>query len=142
MIASDYFSSINAWQLGPNSHSCIGFVMFSRVKTFHSQVVTKRNKIPFKKIPCGFLNFVRISLFAIIASARMYPIKKGWHGARKKPIKGNYNFLGVDEAFTPWIFMIRSSSEDLLQKIPEIASKAKEAAKRAGIDPDCPTQWG
>ena len=50
-------------------------------------------------------------------------------------MKGSYNFLGVDEAFTPWVFMVRSSSEDLLQKIPEIAGKAKEAAKRAGIDP-------
>ncbi len=65
----------------------------------------------------------------------MYSIQKGWHAVIKKPMKGSYNFLGVDEAFTPWIFLIRSSSEDLLQKIPEIIGKAKEAAERAGIDP-------
>ncbi len=48
----------------------------------------------------------------------MYPITKGWHGVRQIPMKGGYNFLGVDENFTPWIFLVRSSSEDLLQKIP------------------------
>ena len=65
----------------------------------------------------------------------MVPITKGWHGVRQRAMKGSYNFLGVDENFTPWIFMVRSSSEDLLQKIPEISAKAKEAAKRAGVDP-------
>lgn len=64
----------------------------------------------------------------------MYPVTKGWHGVRQMPMKGSYNFLGVDENFTPWIFLIRSSSEDLLQKIPEIVGKAKEAAARAGVD--------
>ncbi|KKM88761.1 hypothetical protein LCGC14_1255470, partial [marine sediment metagenome] len=64
----------------------------------------------------------------------MYPVTKGWHGVRQMPMKGSYNFLGVDENFTPWIFLIRSSSEDLLQKIPEIVAKAKEAAARAGVD--------
>ena len=63
----------------------------------------------------------------------MYPITKGWHGVRKIPMKGSYNFLGVDQNFTPWHFMIRSSSEDLLQKIPEMSAKVKEAAKRAGM---------
>jgi len=64
----------------------------------------------------------------------MYPITKGWHGVRQMPMKGSYNFLGVDENFTPWIFLVRSSSEDLLQKIPEIVGKAKEAAKRSRVD--------
>jgi len=64
----------------------------------------------------------------------MYPITKGWHGVRQIAMKGSYNFLGVDENFTPWIFLIRSSSEDLLQKIPEIAGKAKKAVIRAGLD--------
>jgi transposase len=64
----------------------------------------------------------------------MYPITKGWHAVRKKAMKGSYNFLGVDESFTPWVFLIRPSSEDLLQKIPEIIAKAKAAAKRAGMD--------
>lgn len=63
----------------------------------------------------------------------MVPITKGWHGVRQRAMKGSYNFLGVDENFTPWIFLIRSSSEDLLQKIPEITEKAKAAAKRAGM---------
>lgn len=66
----------------------------------------------------------------------MYPITKGWHGVRKIPMKGSYNFLGVDKNFTPWIFLIRSSSEDLLEKIPEMIEKAKELAKRAGITED------
>ena len=65
----------------------------------------------------------------------MVPITKGWHGVRQKAMKGSYNFLGMDENFTPWHFMVRSSSEDLLQKIPEMSAKAKEAAKRAGVDP-------
>ena len=64
----------------------------------------------------------------------MYPVTKGWHGVRQMPMKGSYNFLGVDESFIPWIFLVRSSSEDLLQKIPEIVAKAKEAAARAGVD--------
>ena len=64
----------------------------------------------------------------------MYPITKGWHSVRKIPMKGSYHFIGVDESFTPWIFLIRSSAEDLLQKIPEILEKAKVIAKRAGLD--------
>jgi len=66
----------------------------------------------------------------------MYPITKGWHGVRKIPMKGSYNFLGVDENFIPWIFLIRSSSEDLLQKIPEIIEKAKGIGKKAGLSPE------
>jgi len=66
----------------------------------------------------------------------MYPITKGWHGVRKIPMKGSYNFIGVDEDFTPWIFLIRSSSEDLLQKIPEVIEKAKKIGKKAGLSPD------
>jgi transposase len=63
------------------------------------------------------------------------PITKGWHGVRKIPMKGSYHFLGVDERFIPWIFLLRSSSEDLLQKIPELIDKAKEAARDAGVEP-------
>jgi len=63
------------------------------------------------------------------------PITKGWHGVRKIPMKGSYHFLGVDESFVPWIFLVRSSSEDLLQKVPELIGKAKEAARDAGIEP-------
>ncbi|MFH2013754.1 MAG: putative transposase [Patescibacteria group bacterium] len=63
----------------------------------------------------------------------MYRIFKGWHGVCKIPMKGSSNFIGVDEKFTPWIFLVRSSSEDLLQKIPEIIEKAKNIGREAGI---------
>lgn len=48
-------------------------------------------------------------------------------------MKGSYNFLVVDEEFRPWLFLIRSSSEDLLQKIPELIEKAKKVGCAAGL---------
>lgn len=63
----------------------------------------------------------------------VYPITKGWHGVRKIPMKGSYNFLVADEKFKPWLFLIRSSSEDLLEKIPELIEKAKKIGLRAGL---------
>ncbi|MHC4140010.1 MAG: putative transposase, partial [Planctomycetota bacterium] len=63
----------------------------------------------------------------------IYPITKGWHGVRKIPMKGSYNFIGVDAKFTPWIFLVRSSSEDLLQKIPELLEKAKRIGRDIGL---------
>src|SRR5438477_518164 len=63
----------------------------------------------------------------------LYPISKGWHGVRQMPMKGSYNFLVVDEHFVPWLFLIRSSSEDLLQKIPELIEKAKRIGEQAGV---------
>jgi transposase len=63
----------------------------------------------------------------------IYRITKGWHGVRKIPMKGSYNFIGVDDKFTPWIFLVRSSSEDLLQKIPEILEKAKKMGRDIGL---------
>ena len=63
----------------------------------------------------------------------MFPITKGWHGVRQVPMKGSDNFLVVDERFTPWLFLIRSSSEDLLQKIPELIEKAKRLGEQAGV---------
>jgi len=63
----------------------------------------------------------------------IYPITKGWHGVRKIPMKGSYNFIGVDAKFTPWIFLVRPSSEDLLQKIPEILEKAKKIGRDIGL---------
>src|SRR5438309_1085117 len=41
--------------------------------------------------------------------------------------------LAVDERFAPWLFLIRSSSEDLLQKIPELIEKAKRIGEQAGV---------
>lgn len=66
----------------------------------------------------------------------IYPITMGWHGVRKIPMKGSYNFLAVEEKFIPLLFLIRSSSEDLLQKIPEIILKAKKIAGEVGISKD------
>lgn len=63
----------------------------------------------------------------------LHPISKGWHGVRHLPMKGSYNFLAVDERFTPWLFLIRASSEDLLQKIPELIEKAKRIGEKAGV---------
>jgi Winged helix-turn helix len=63
----------------------------------------------------------------------LHPITKGWHGVRQMPMKGSYNSLAVDERFTPWLFLIRSSSEDLLQKIPELIEKAKRIGEQAGV---------
>lgn len=63
----------------------------------------------------------------------MFPITKGWHGVRQVPMKGSYNFLVVDARFTPWLFLIRSSSEDLLQKIPELIEKARRLGEQAGV---------
>src|SRR6266849_4781754 len=63
----------------------------------------------------------------------LYPIRKGWHGVRQMPMKGSYNFLTVDERFAPWLFLIRSSSEDLLQKIPELIEKARRIGEQAGV---------
>jgi transposase len=63
----------------------------------------------------------------------LHPIKKGWHGVRQIPMKGSYNFLAVDEGFRPWLFLIRSASEDLLQKIPELIKKAKKIGRSAGL---------
>jgi transposase len=63
----------------------------------------------------------------------LYPISKGWHGVRQIPMKGSYNFLTVDERFTPWLFLVRASSEDLLQKIPELIERAKRIGAQAGV---------
>jgi transposase len=64
----------------------------------------------------------------------MYAISKGWHGVRQIPMKGSYNFLAVDEQFHPWLFLIRSCSEELLEKIPELIEKAKRLGEQAGIE--------
>jgi transposase len=63
----------------------------------------------------------------------VYPITKGWHGVRQIAMKGSYNFLAVDERFRPWLFLVRSSSEDLLEKIPELIEKAKKLGRAAGL---------
>ncbi len=61
-------------------------------------------------------------------------ISMGWHSVRKRPLKGSYNFIANDEEFNPLLFLVRASSEDLLEKIPEIINKSKKLAKEVGID--------
>jgi transposase len=61
------------------------------------------------------------------------PISKGWHGVRQMPLKGSYHFLAVDEQFVPWLFLVRSASEDLLEKIPELIEQAKRIGAQAGV---------
>lgn len=61
-------------------------------------------------------------------------ISMGWHTVRSKALKGSYNFIANDKEFNPLIFLVRASSEDLLEKIPDIINKSKRIAKKAGID--------
>jgi len=63
-------------------------------------------------------------------------IPMGWHGVQQKPLKGNYNFMSVDEKFNPWLFLIRSADEDLLEIIPEIIERAKKIGKETGMSDD------
>jgi transposase len=63
----------------------------------------------------------------------MLPVNMGWHGVRKIPMKGSYNFLAVDEGFTPLLFLVRASSEDLLEKVPEIIINAKRITCEIGL---------
>lgn len=60
-------------------------------------------------------------------------ITMGWFTVRNKPLKGGCNFLSVDEEYNPFIFLVRPSSEDLVEKIPELIKKAKAIAKESGV---------
>lgn len=66
----------------------------------------------------------------------MRVITMGWHGVQEKAMKGSYQFLAVDEKFNPFLFLLRPSSEDLLEKIPELIEKARKLAREAGVNPD------
>lgn len=61
-------------------------------------------------------------------------ISMGWFTVRDSPLKGSYNFIAVDEKFNPVIFLIRASSEDLLDKVAEIINKVREIGEQIGID--------
>lgn len=63
----------------------------------------------------------------------MLVITMGWDGVRDKALKGSYQFLAVDEKFNPFIFLLRPSSEDLLEKIPEMIEKARKLGRELGI---------
>ncbi|MBI4681238.1 MAG: helix-turn-helix domain-containing protein [Nitrospirae bacterium] len=61
-------------------------------------------------------------------------ITMGLHTVRNKILKGSYNFMASDAEFNPLVFLIRPSSEDLIEKIPEIIAKARKIAEEVGID--------
>ena len=58
----------------------------------------------------------------------------GWNTIREMAMAGSYHFIGNDEAFNPVIFFVRSSSEDLLEKIPEMILKIQRMGKEVGLD--------
>lgn len=60
-------------------------------------------------------------------------VSSGYFTIRNMPLKGSYNFLAVDEEFNPVIFLIRPSSENLIEKIKEIIHKTRRMAKDIGI---------
>lgn len=64
----------------------------------------------------------------------MREITMGWNTIREKAMSGSYGFIGNDEAFNPLIFLVRPSSEDLLEKIPEMVNKIKKIGREAGIE--------
>jgi hypothetical protein len=66
----------------------------------------------------------------------MRVITMGWHGVQDKALKGSYQFLGIDETFNPLLFLVRSSSDDLLEIIPEMIEKARRLARDVGIPAD------
>ncbi len=58
----------------------------------------------------------------------------GWNTIRETAMAGSYQFIGNDEAFNPVIFFVRSSSEDLLEKIPEMILKIKQMGEDVGLE--------
>lgn len=61
-------------------------------------------------------------------------ITMGWNTVRDRAGRGSYNFIANDEEFNPLIFLERPSSEDLIDKIPEIIQKVKKIGGEIGID--------
>jgi len=48
------------------------------------------------------------------------PISKGWHGVRQVPLKAATISWRWTEHFTPWLFLIRSCTEDFAAKDPGV----------------------
>lgn len=63
----------------------------------------------------------------------MRVITMGWHGVQEKVLKGSYQFLAVDERFAPFLFLLTPSSEDLLEKIPEMIEAGRKLGREVGI---------
>jgi transposase len=61
-------------------------------------------------------------------------ISMGWNTHRERGMKGSNNFIVNDEKFNPLIFLVRPSSEDLIEKISEVIRKIKEIGREAGVD--------
>ena len=59
-------------------------------------------------------------------------ITMGWHGVREKALKGSEQFLAIDEKFNPLMFLLKPSSDDLLEMIPKIINDAREIAQEVG----------
>jgi len=60
-------------------------------------------------------------------------IRKGFYTVRDMPMKGSYNFIANDEDFNPILFLIRSSDEDMIRKIPEIINTLKRLSGEVGM---------
>lgn len=63
----------------------------------------------------------------------MRVITMGWHGVQEKALKGSYQFLAVDERFNPFLFLLTPSSDDLLEKIPEMIEAGRRLGREVGI---------
>ena len=61
-------------------------------------------------------------------------ITMGLHGVQDKILKGSHQFLMVDEKFNPLLFLLRPSSDDLLEMIPVMIEQARRLGREAGID--------
>lgn len=63
-------------------------------------------------------------------------VSMGYHTVRQMPLKGSYSYTVIDEDFNPLLYLLRSSSERITAKIPEIIIKAKKIAKECKENPD------
>ena len=60
-------------------------------------------------------------------------ISMGFFTTHNKPLKGSLHYFVTDRNFNPLLFLLRSSSEDIIPKIPEIIKKLRKIAREAGI---------
>ena len=63
-------------------------------------------------------------------------VSMGYHTVRQMPLKGSYSYAALDENFNALLYLLRSSSERIVTKIPEIIIKAKKIAKKCKENPD------